>query len=242
MEITLVNTLLLMIIALAILVGVLSLIGSRIKNRLDATSMYNVAACLVVASIISGAMSLIAVWVAFPNNKEVDFTHQDVLVDILGVLVTLLMGWNILSVVDIKKKADEVDCIANDFEHVVTGIMQLNMRGSVMRGKTDALIDSCFISLEEILNCDNKNFCRSAITEIINLLHKINQNAIEKGQKVYIYPQKRQKYLFLINHEYIQSEYKVEVQSMIKSADESQTIGKETQFSSDIDILGTKDN
>ena len=228
MEITLSHILLLTIIILAILALVLAFMGASIKKKWDATSMYNVAACLVVASIIAGTISFLAVWVALPNNKEIDFTHQDVGVDILGVLVTVLIGWNIFTVVDIKKKADEVDCISNDFAHVVTGIMRLNMKGFLMRGDKDALIHSCFASLEEILNCDNRDFSKSAVNEIMELLHNINQSY--NGSTVYIYPDMQQKYLFVLSNENIKNVYKEEIFKMIKDAKDSSSIGDDVQF------------
>lgn len=203
--------------------------GTKMMKGWSPKTMYNVAACLVVASIISGCMSLFAVWIALANTKPVDYTHQDVIVDILGVLVTILMGWNIISLVDIKKKADEVDCIAGDFQHVVTGIMRLNMRGFIIRDDKDALIDSCFSSLEEILNCDNRDFCKSAVKEVMYLLHNINQK-IEAGSNVLIYPDMRQKYLYLLDHAYIQSEYKEEVRTMIQNAGESLVNSSNNQF------------
>lgn len=228
MEMSLSYILLFIILILAILAMVLALMGARIKKKWDATSMYNVAACLVVASIISGTISFFAVWVALPNSKEIDFTHQDVVVDILGVLVTVLIGWNIFTVVDIKKKADEVDRISNDFAHVVTGIMRLNMKGFLMRDDKDALIHSCFTSLEEILNCDNRNFSKNAVNEIMTLLHNIYQSY--GGSTVYIYPHMKQKYLYVLSNEDIKSEYKEEIFIMIKGAKDSSNIGEEVQF------------
>lgn len=230
MEITLSHILLLVILILAILALVLAFMGARIKQKWDATSMYNVAVCLVIASILAGTISFLAVWVALPNSKEIDFTHQDVVVDIFGVLVTVLIGWNIFTVVDIKKKADEVDRISNDFAHVVTGVMRLNMKGFLMRGDKDALIHSCFTSLEEILNCDNRNFSKSAVNEIMTLLHNIHQSY--SGSMVYIYPDMQQKYLFVLSNDYIQSQYKEEIVNMIKGAKDSSNIGEEVQFAS----------
>lgn len=225
MEIKLSHILLLTILILAILAIILASMGARIKKKWDATSMYNVAVCLVFASIIASTISFLALWVALPKINEVDFTHQDVVVDILGVLVTILIGWNIFTVVDIKKKADEVDRISNDFAHVVTGIMRLNMRGFLMRKDKDAIIHNCFASLEEILNCNNRDFGKSAVNEIMTLLHNIYQSY--KGSTVYIYPDMKQKYLFILSNDYIRSEYKEEIVEMIKGSKDSSSFGEE---------------
>lgn len=207
----------------------LTIFGARVIKGLGPKSMYNVAVCLIVASLLSGCLSLFAVWIALQNNEyPIDYTHQDVVVDILGVLVTILMGWNIISVVDIKKKAEDVGRLSNDFGHVVTGIMRLNMRGFMMRDDKDALIDSCFTSLQEILYCDSKEISKSAVEEIMYLLHQIYLSY--NGNTVYIYPNKKQKYLFVLGHDHLQSEYKDEIKSMIETAKYSSLEREEKQF------------
>ena len=174
MEIMLSNILLLAIIAIGVLALVLATMGPRLKKRWDAAAMYNVAACLVVASIISGVISFLAIWVALPNSKKVDYTHQDVVVDILGVLVTVLIGWNIFSVVDIKRKAEKIDHVTSDLDNVISGIIQLSIHSFVMRPDKEAVINSCFSSLERVLASMNDTVRDSAIKEIMKGKPSVN--------------------------------------------------------------------
>ncbi len=203
---------------------IFSYFGAKIVKGLSPKTMYNVATCMVFASNLSGCISLWAVWIALPNAHNVYYTHQYVIVDILGILVTILMGWNIISVVDIKRKADQVEHISKDFEHVVVGIMRLNMKGFIMRDDYDALIDSCFSSLEEIMNCENRDISKSTIKEIMNLLHQI-QILYRNGKDVKIFPNKKQKYLYILNN--IDSEYCNDIHKMIENIQVSSSVGQE---------------
>lgn len=227
MEITFVNTLLLVVVILAIFALVLAFLGTKIKKRWDATSMYNIAVCLVVASIISGTISFLAIWVALPNSKEVDFTHQDVVVDILGMLVTILIGWNILSVVDIKKKAESIEYITTDLERVISGIIQMTIHSFVMRGDKEAVINSCFLSLEKVLDCRNEFVRATATREILKVLHQVNKS-YEVGETVFVYKGKKESYNSILWN--LDDEYKAEIAGMIKDARELNTNGDNIAF------------
>lgn len=202
--------------------------GSQMKKRWDATSIYNIAVCLVVASIISGTISFIAVWMALPNSKTINYTHQDVVVDIFGVLVTVLIGWNILSVVDIKKKAEKIDAISNDLEKVISGMIQLSIHSFTLRPDKEAIISSCFASLEKVLGCENEDVRNSGVKEIMKVLHQL-KNSYDAGQSVYIYQGHMENYKSILWN--LNDEYKEEIESMIKDAKVLNTNGKVMVFS-----------
>lgn len=227
MEVSLTHIILLAIFVIGVLALVLATMGARIKKRWDATSMYNVAACLVVASIISGVISFLAIWVALPNNKKVDFTHQDVVVDILGVLVTVLIGWNIFSVVDIKRKAEKIDHVTSDLDNVISGIIQLSIHSFVMRPDKEAVINSCFSSLERVLACMNDTVRDSAIKEIMKVMHQLRKT-YKVGENVYIYKDQRERYKSVLWK--LDDEYKDEITQMIQGAIELSTAGENIAF------------
>lgn len=219
--------LLVVVMALALTALILALFGTKIKSRWNVTSAYNIAACLVVSSIIAGTISFLAVWIALPNNKEIDYTHQDVVVDILGVLVTVLIGWNILSLVDIKKKAEKIDSISDDLESVISGIIQLSIHSFTMRPDKEAIINSCFLSLEKVNNCDNEDVRKSAVREIMKVLHEVKKT-YKSSDKIQIYKDQRERYQSILWM--IDDEYKEEIQEMIKNATELSVSGEEIKF------------
>lgn len=60
-------------------------------------------------SIVSLLLSVIAVCVAVWRSPELDFDYQGVLVGVLSLLVTVLVGLNIYTLVDFRKKESMVD-------------------------------------------------------------------------------------------------------------------------------------
>lgn len=189
--------LLIVVMAMALAGLILAILGNKINSKWSKTSAYNIAGCLVVSSIIAGTISFLAVWIALPNTKAVDYTHQDVVVDILGVLVTVLIGWNIFSVVDIKKKAEKIDNISEDLESVISGIMQLSIHSFTMRPDKEAVINSCFLSLRKILECDNEKVKGTAIKEIMDVLYQVKRS-YKDGQNASIYADMKSEYEFIL--------------------------------------------
>lgn len=82
----------------------LAIHGGRIDKKMDEVSLYRVASSLVVASILAGVICFFAIFYSLSGTGAAVISSQDAIVDILGVLVTVLMGWNIISLVDFKKK------------------------------------------------------------------------------------------------------------------------------------------
>lgn len=71
---------------------------------MDAETKYNMASCLVVISIITCALSLIAIFMAYHIESCCCQDVNSVTVDILALLITILIGWNIYTVIDVKSE------------------------------------------------------------------------------------------------------------------------------------------
>lgn len=192
----------------------LAIRGGQIRKGMDALSLYRVASCLVVASIISGVLSIAAIYLALPAIKG-DFTHHDALIDVLAVLVTVLMGWNIISVVDFKKKAESMELISDDFQTVISGIMQLNINSFMLIGDKDELFDNCVRTLEHIQNCKNDEIKTMAENEVMELLHRLCVAMYEKNEKS-LYEDQKDYYKYTISR--IESKYQEEIMKLINEA------------------------
>ena len=59
-------------------------------------------------SVIAIIVSVIAICIACPHVPELGFDYQGIIVGILALLVTMLIGWNIFSIIDIRKIRDEL--------------------------------------------------------------------------------------------------------------------------------------
>lgn len=53
-------------------------------------------------SVISIVMSIIAICTSYPHNVELGFDYQGVIVGVLSLLVTVLLGWNIYTLIDMR--------------------------------------------------------------------------------------------------------------------------------------------
>ncbi len=77
-----------------------------------------VATCLVVACLIFGVISIVALYIAIPNIPKNQYDYNGVLVSSLSLITALLIGWNIYSVIDMKnlkeKTEKRVDKLVNE--------------------------------------------------------------------------------------------------------------------------------
>ena len=60
-------------------------------------------------SFMAILISVVSICVACPRNQELGFDYQGVLVGVLSLLVTVLVGWNIYTIIDIKNTKDKID-------------------------------------------------------------------------------------------------------------------------------------
>lgn len=62
----------------------------------------------LLLSIPAVLFSIIALAMAYPRSQELDFDYYGIVLTILSILVTLLIGWNIIQAVKLDKKMGEV--------------------------------------------------------------------------------------------------------------------------------------
>lgn len=185
--------------ALAAIAICLAIYGGKIDKTMDSVSLYRVASCLVVGSILSAVISLYAIVYSLSGGGSSFITSQDAIVDILGILVTVLMGWNIISLVDFKKKADEIDYIKHDFENVISGFMQLNFDSFITKGEDSEVLDNCFSALDEIHSCLNESIRQMAEGKLMAMIKCVCYEMSQKGD-YWIIPNKKNHYLHSLSH------------------------------------------
>ena len=67
-------------------------------------------------SIIAMVVSITALCNTLPRMLGLDYLG--VVVGILSLLITLLLGWNIYTLIDFKEKANELESIKKDFRQI----------------------------------------------------------------------------------------------------------------------------
>ena len=67
-------------------------------------------------SIVAMTIAIIATCIAAYRTPELGFDYQGVIVGILSLLVTVLIGWNIYTFIDIKGTSQKIDKFRAEFE------------------------------------------------------------------------------------------------------------------------------
>lgn len=196
----------------------LAMYGAYVKKTMDPISLYRVASCLIVASLIAGCFSFFAICLSLSSPKMNGLSNQEAIVDILGILVTILMGWNIISLVDFKKKVDSIDYMSQDFKSVISAVMQLNFNNFMMKGNRDKQLDSCMIALEKVHECVDDNIRKMAEGQIVDLILQLC-NDMKKENNLLVFEGKKNEYAHILAG--VDSKYTKDIEEFITVADES---------------------
>ena len=151
------------------------------------------------------------------SSPDPQISNLDGYVDVLGVLVTVLMGWNIISVVDFKRRAEKLEHITEDFQHVILGILRLNIKSFMMIGEKHRLLDNCLSSLDEIRQCKDEEISKLATNEIMLLLYKLIEE-MDKDKDAFVYRGKKPEYEYVLKH--IDNAYSEKIIERIHAAEE----------------------
>ena len=76
---------------------------------MDPETKYRVASCLVVLCLIACVFGFASICIAIPRIGDVDFDYMGIIVGILSLLVTVLMAWNIYTVIDSTGKIKRIE-------------------------------------------------------------------------------------------------------------------------------------
>lgn len=68
-----------------------------------------------VLGLIGFGLALFIMFRAFPNKDNLTFDYQAILVGIMAAIFTLIVGWNIFQMIDLKQKLEEVDKLKESF-------------------------------------------------------------------------------------------------------------------------------
>lgn len=97
---------------------------------MDVNTKYNIASSLTIISIISCTLAFSSIIGVIIISKEQNFRNisTDVQVDILAILVTVLIGWQILNYMQFKDSMrkiaqDEVNQVTEDYKSILDGLI-----------------------------------------------------------------------------------------------------------------------
>ena len=118
-------------------------------------------------SIIAIMLSCAALFATHPRYPELDLDYQGWITGVLSLLVTVLLGWNIYSVIDLKGMRDEIRELkasmekqikhANDNTRLALSIDMIDSAPVLQAYSLNVLPDSVITMFEEFHKISNKD-------------------------------------------------------------------------------------
>lgn len=75
----------------------------------------------IILSVISVLFTVGYACVEFPNTNELNFDYMGIIISILSILVTVLLGWNIYTLIDLRRSKEYIDDKLSDYDHEISG-------------------------------------------------------------------------------------------------------------------------
>lgn len=121
----------------------------------------------ITALILSITSICISAW----RSPELSFDYQGVIVGVLSLLVTVILGWNIYTVIDIKNTRGEI--------HKLKGMLEKQIQQS--NENTKLILRMEMIDSAEVLNAFTANEIPDSLVVMFKEFHRIkNENGIAK--------------------------------------------------------------
>lgn len=97
-----------------------------------------------IISIVSLILSVISVCVAVWRSPELEFDYQGVIVGVLSLLVTVLIGWQIYSIVDFNRKTKEIERKSHIIQKIQENSERINL---INKSQTEQCISLIYYHL-----------------------------------------------------------------------------------------------
>lgn len=153
---------------------------------------------LCVAAVLISVVSLI---ISVARNYTYDVDYPSLLVSVLSVIVTILIGWQVVNYVlmekHIKNTLDEsLKAVTKDYEAILNGIVRLNLYNHDLKGNCALLTDNCFECLKDIAECRNENLRRFATNAVMEILYELRKHYKCNYE---IYAGRKNRYLYILS-------------------------------------------
>lgn len=157
----------------------------------------------IISLIISGLALIVSGTIAFlylPSPPHVDFDYQGLLVGILSLLVTVLIGWQIYNAIEVNKKVNNINKVAERaaynenklYNHTTMAVVYyINAIDSVKRNNDTAkAVDGLFNCINEALRGKFQFPIEMAMDYLLEM----------GKENFFIYPDKKEDYKMILNN------------------------------------------
>lgn len=139
--------------------------------------------CSLVLSVIALLLSVVSILIVimytyakFPITEPHKFDYLGIIVGIFSVLITVLIGWNIYALIDLKQSKEYIDDKINDYDHRISGGLYQSM--GISKLDQQQYYDALFFFINGI---KEQNMCSKPVyTEnLIDMILKIRDKKCE---------------------------------------------------------------
>lgn len=94
-----------------------------------------------ILSVVNTILCIVLLCIVYPRIENLGFDYIGVIVAILALLVTILIGWNIWSVIDIKSIRKEFDTLRYEFQRQINYLQnKTDYNTAFMHGRTSQMM------------------------------------------------------------------------------------------------------
>ncbi len=133
-----------------------------------------------LVSLINAISCIILLCIICPRVENLGFDYVGVIVGILTLLITLLIGWNIWSMIDIKGLRKEFDSLSSENQRQINYLHnKTDYNTALMYGRTSQMIACALAEIDK--DERKKDMLRSAIVSVkmfVNLESEKEYNSI----------------------------------------------------------------
>lgn len=139
-------------------------------------------------SLLALIISIIALSHSYPHNPNLGYDYSGLLVCILSLLVTILIGWQVINVISLEKKMKDI--VKNELDNL--DFKFLKLKGDNLFAVALSFWDSCKLksyayfvyAIGEYIECNdvpNINICFENMKELLDEIDKkLSKNPINK--------------------------------------------------------------
>lgn len=151
--------------------------------------------CSLVLSVIALLLSVVSILIVimytyakFPITEPHKFDYLGIIVGIFSVLITVLIGWNIYALIDLKQSKEYINDKLDDYDHEISGGLYQAM--GISKLDQQQYYEALFFFINGI---KEQNMCSKPVyTEnLINMIlkmrdeeHKISLNEKSAGEYI----------------------------------------------------------
>lgn len=91
------------------------------RRREKSSVAYVFSVIALILAILSILIVVVYTCVRFPRDASTQFDYLGFIVGIMAFLITILLGWNIYALIDIRQSKDYIDDKLTDYDHEISG-------------------------------------------------------------------------------------------------------------------------